>query len=116
MSGSPTDDETAAAVSEAVSRLFLEKFGKGPLHIDTYVNGDVMTTLMSDVLNAGERVMIADGRQVSVLTTRMLWQRATEAMFKEAVGAATGREVLAVISGLELNKEMGSEVFVLAPR
>ena len=42
-------DETTAAVSEAVSRLFLDKFGKGPVHAETYVNGDVAVTLMRDV-------------------------------------------------------------------
>ena len=37
----PTDAATAIAVSEAVSRLYLDKFGKGPVHAETFVNGDV---------------------------------------------------------------------------
>jgi hypothetical protein len=36
-------------------------------------------------------------------------------MFKAAVPEATGRDVLTVISGVELEQEMATEVFVLAP-
>ena len=110
-----TDDVMATAVSEAVSRLFLEKFGKGPLHVETFVHGDVVTTLMRDVFTIAERSLIQAGRADSVLTTRMLWQRATSEMFKDAVSAAAGRQVLSTISGFELDQEMATEVFVLAP-
>lgn len=113
MSAAPTDAATAAAVSEAVSRLFLDKLGKGPVHAETFVNGDVVLTLMRDVFTVAERSLIADGREDSVLTTRMLWQHATEDMFKDAVGEATGRLVLTVVSGYELNDETATEVFVL---
>lgn len=116
MTGSPEDDDTAGAVSEAVTRLFLDKFGKGPLHVETFVTGDVYLTLMRDVFSPAERAMIADGRHENVLTTRMLWQKATDSMFKEAIGAVTGRRVLAVISGFEIDRDMASEVFVMEPR
>jgi len=109
----PSSDRTAAAVTEAVSRLFLDKFGKGPVHAQTHMNGDMAVTLMRDVFTKAERTMIADGKGDTVLTTRMLWQQATEAMFKSAVADATGRPVLAVISGFELGQEMATEVFVL---
>jgi len=115
MSAAPTDAATAAAVSEAVSRLFLDKFGKGPVHAETFVNGDVVTTLMRDVFTVAERTMIADGKAENVLTTRMLWQAATDDMFKAAVAEVTGRRVLTVISGFELKDEVATEVFVLAP-
>ena len=115
MSVASSDSATRNAVSEAVSRLFLEKFGKGPLHAETFVNGDVAVTVMRDVFTVAERTMIADGKGENVLTTRMLWQQATDAMFKDAVSKATGRPVLTVVSGFELNDEMATEVFVLGP-
>ena len=113
MPATPTDAATAAAVSEAVTRLFLDKFGKGPVHAETFVNGDVLTTLMRDVFTVAERTMIADGKGDSVLTTRMLWQQATDDMFKDAIADVTGRRVLTVISGFELNTAGATEVFVL---
>lgn len=103
-----TDDAAATAVSEAVSRLFLDKFGKGPMHIETFVQGDVMTTVMRDVFTTAERSLIDGGRADSVLTTRMLWQNATRDMFKEAVSVAAGRQVLSVVSGFELDQEMST--------
>jgi uncharacterized protein YbcI len=112
MTDSPID--VAGAISETVTRLFLEKFGKGPMHVETFVQGDVATTLMRDVLTVAERAMISDGHQETVLTARMLWQHATDQMFKAAVGEATGRQVLSVISGVDLAEEMASEVFVFA--
>ncbi len=115
MLASTIDDVTAAAVSEAVSRLFLDKFGKGPIDVETFATGDVMTTVMRDVFTPAERSMIEAGRADSVLTTRMLWQQSTSEMFKQAVSEATGRQVLTVISGFELEQEMATEVFVLAP-
>ena len=115
MSALPTDQATAAAVSDAVSRLFLDKFGKGPLRVETFVNGDVATTVMHDVFTTAERFLIRDGKGDSVLTTRMLWQQATTETFKRVVSEAAGREVLTVVSGFELDTEVGTEVFLLAP-
>jgi uncharacterized protein YbcI len=115
VSTSPTDDSLARAVSETVTRLFLEKFGRGPMLVETFFNGDVVTTLLRDVFTPAERSMIAAGKSDSVLTTRMLWQQATSADFKNAVAEVVGRPVLNVISGFELDDEMATEVFVLAP-
>lgn len=115
MTGSATDAHTAAAVSEVVSRLFLDKFGKGPIDVETFVHGDVVVTLMRGVFTVAERTMIASGKHDSVLTTRMLWQQATDDMFKAAIGEATGRRVTSVISGFQVDEEMATEVFVLAP-
>lgn len=112
----PLPEGVRDAVSEAVSRLYLDKFGKGPLRAETFVNGDVLTTVMHDVFTAVERELVANGRSDSVLTNRMLWQEATDAVFKEAIGRVTGREVLTVISGYEVHREVATEVFILAPR
>ena len=100
-------------MSETVSRLFLDKFGKGPVRAETFVHADVMVTVMRDVFTVAERTMIADGNGENVLTNRMLWQQATEEMFKDAVGEVTGRPVLTVISGFELKDEIATEVFML---
>jgi len=63
MAGSPESSEGAleAAISEAVSRLYLDTFGKGPLHADTFVNGEVVTTVMRDVFTDVEHALVAIG-------------------------------------------------------
>ena len=112
----PLPEGVEPAVSEAVAGLYLDKFGKGPLHCETFVNGDVLTTVMHDVFTRVERELAANGKSDSVLTNRMLWQEATDPMFKEVVGQATGREVLTVVSGYEVHREVATEVFILAPQ
>jgi uncharacterized protein YbcI len=109
------EDPVAMRVSDVISRLYLDKFGKGPLRTETAICGDLVVTLLRDVYTPAEKAMIAAGKQDSVLTTRMLWQHSTDLLFKAGVARATGREVLVAISGFELDHDMASEVFVLAP-
>ena len=105
----------AARISNDVERLYLDKFGKGPLNTTTFMNGDVITTLLRGVFTPAERSMIEGNQADSVLATRVQWQRATDAMFRAAIGEATGRRVVAAISGFDLAHDLASEVFVLAP-
>ncbi len=112
---STLEDSVATRVSEVVSRLYLDKFGKGPLHAETMIYGDYVVTLLRDVYTPAEKAMIDAGKQDSVLTTRMLWQHSTDLLFKASVARVIGREVLVAISGFELEHDMASEVFVLAP-
>ena len=113
--GSATGNAVAARVSAAVERLYLDRYGKGPLHTDTFVNGDVVTTVMREVFTPVEKAMIDDGRNDAVLVNRMQWQSATDGMFRSAVSEATGRGVLAAVSGFDAVHDIATEVFVLAP-
>jgi len=115
-SSAPLPEGVEVAVSDGVSRLYLDKFGKGPLHAETFVNGDILTTVMHDVFTAVEHELVANGKGDSVLTNRMLWQEATDMMFKRVVREATGREVLTVVSGFEVHHDVATEVFILEAR
>ncbi len=110
------EDPVEAAISQAVVRLYLDKFGKGPMHAGTRVHGDLATTVLRYVFTGAERALIAAGRADSVLTTRMLWQRATEEAFKTTVSDACGRPVLTVVSGFSIDDDVATEVFVLGPQ
>lgn len=109
------DDRTAARISDDVERLYLDKFGRGPLHTETFFNGDVVTTLLREVFTPAEKTMIDSGKADSVLATRMQWQSATDELFRSAVAEATGRRVLAAISGFDAAHDLATEVFVLLP-
>ena len=98
-----------------MERLYLDRYGKGPLHTETFINGDVVTTLLRDVFTPVEKAMIEDGRNDSVLVNRMQWQSATDEMFRSVVGEAMGRGVLAAVSGFDAVHDIATEVFVLAP-
>ncbi len=113
--GSATGDAVSERVSAAVERLYLDRYGRGPLHTETFINGDVVTTLLRDVFTPVEKAMVEDGRNDAVLVNRMQWQSATDGMFRSAVGEAMGRSVLAAVSGFDAVHDIATEVFVLAP-
>ena len=109
-------DSVEARVSEQVVRIYLDTFGKGPLHSTTFVNGDVITTLLREVFTPAEKFMVDEGKVETVLTTRMHWQRVTDSRFRAEVGGITGRNVLSAVSGFNAEGDLASEVFVLEPR
>ena len=109
------EDATERRVSDVVARLYLDEFGKGPLYSETSIRGSVVVTVLRDVLTNAEKALYTRGRGDSVLTTRMLWQHATDQRFRDGVGRAVGREVVVAISGFELEHDMASETFILAP-
>jgi uncharacterized protein YbcI len=101
-------------VSDFVARLYLDEFGKGPLYSETSIRGGLVVTVLREVLTSAEKALYASGRGDSVLTTRMLWQHATDRRFREGVACVVGREVVVAISGFELEHDMASETFILA--
>jgi uncharacterized protein YbcI len=107
---------TATAVSDAVARIYLDKFGKGAVRVETSIREDLIVTVLYDIFTPAEKAMIEHGKGDSVLTTRQLWQHMTEGVFRETVGNVTGRTVVAAVSGFAIPEGMGTEVFVLAPR
>jgi uncharacterized protein YbcI len=102
-------------VSDAVAGLYLDKFGRGPLQTTTFIHGDVVVTLLTDVFTPAEKVLAAAGKVDSVLKLRMLWQHSTDELFRAKVSDIIGRDVLTAISGFDLRRDMASEVFVLLP-
>lgn len=109
------ENPTERRVSDVVARLYLDEFGKGPLYSETSIRADVVVTVLREVLTSAEKALYASGRGDSVLTTRMLWQHATDQRFRDGVGRVVGREVVVAISGFELEHDMASETFILAP-
>jgi uncharacterized protein YbcI len=102
-------------VSDAVSRVYLDTFGKGPVRADTIITDDLIVTVLRDIFTVSEQMLIDGGEQDSVMATRALWQRETEGRFRDVVAGATGREIAAAISGFEIAHALATEVFVLVP-
>ncbi len=113
MAQSTSERQVAARISDDVARLYLDTFGKGPLHTETFINGDVVTTLLREVFTVAEKMLVDNGKVDAVLATRMQWQGATDQSFRSSVTDATGRRVIAAVSGFDAVNDMASEVFVL---
>jgi uncharacterized protein YbcI len=87
--------------------------GRGPKTASTFHYGNVLVTLMHDVLAHAEKSLTDKGQIAAVDHIRHLFQETMEADFREAVERLTGRKVLAFISGNHIDPDIAAELFIL---
>jgi len=102
-----------AAVTSALVGIHTEYLGRGPRTASTFHHGNVLVTLMHDVLTHAERSLTRNAQRDAVSNVRRLFQATMEADFRAAVEHLTGRRVLAFISGTHLDPDIAAELFVL---
>jgi uncharacterized protein YbcI len=105
--------ELNAAITREVIRVHNESHGRGPKKAFSFHNGNVLTTVMEEVLTAAERRLADSGEREAVLNMRSLYQRSMEPALKKAIEEVTGRKVLALMSDNHLEPDMAVEVFIL---
>jgi uncharacterized protein YbcI len=105
----------AASISNAISRLHREHYGRGATTARTIIQRDYVVCFLDDIYTPVERTLIEDGRSDDVRNTRQLFQQAMRPNFVEAVEAATGRKATAFMSQNTFEPDMAAEVFVLEP-
>ena len=109
------DGGTNAAISTAVVHLLREYTGRGPTKAKTYLNPDLVTVVLQDILTKGENSLVGDGRVDAVLSTRHLYQQTMRTDLVETVERITGRTVIAFMSSNHVAPDMAVETFVLEP-
>jgi uncharacterized protein YbcI len=105
--------ELNAAVTSALVGIHTEYLGRGPRSASTFHYGNVLVTLMHDVLTHAERSLTRRKQTEAVNNIRHLFQETMEADFRAAVERLTGRRVTAFISGNHLDPDVAAEVFIL---
>ena len=117
----PTDSEARSLllseVSNAMTRLYKEYFGRGPTTTRTHWSGpNALTTFLEDTLTAAERNLVIMGEHQRLRDARMFLQYATVTEFCEPVERITGRKVRAFLSSIDTVAEgLSIETFVLHP-
>jgi len=106
----------AASISNAVTRLHREHYGRGATTARTIIQGNYVVCFLDDIYTPVERTLIDAGREHAVRETRQIFQDAMAPKFIEAVEAAMGRKVIAFMSQVCFAPDMAAEVFVLEPR
>ena len=106
----------AAAVSNAITRLHREHYGRGATTTRTIIQRNYVVCFLDDIYTPVERTLIEAHRTEAVRETRNLFQDAMGPRFIEAVEAATGRPVIAFMSQVHFDPDMAAEVFVLEPQ
>ena len=105
--------EFNAAVTSALVGIHNAHLGRGPKSASTFHYGNVLVTLMEDVMTQAERTLAATGNATAVTNMRHLFQEAMQAEFNAAVERLSGRKVVAFISGNHMDPDMAAELFVL---
>jgi len=105
--------ELNAAITSALVGIHNRYLGRGPRTASTFQYGNVLVTLMHEVLTHAEKSLTESGQIEAVNNIRHLFQDTMEADFREAVERLTGRKVLAFISGNHIDPDIAAELFIL---
>ena len=105
--------ELNAAVTSALVGIHTEYLGRGPRTASTFHHGNVIVTLMYDVLTRAEKTLVENNHQDAVNQMRHRFQQTMEAEFRTAIERLTSRKVTAFISGNTMDPALAAEVFIL---
>jgi uncharacterized protein YbcI len=105
--------EFNAAVTSALVGIHNEHLGRGPKTASTFHQGNVVVTLMHEVMTPAEKTLAATGNAAAVTAMRHLFQDTMQTEFNAAIERLTGCKVLAFISGNHVEPDMAAELFVL---
>ena len=105
--------ELNAAVTSALVGIHTDHLGRGPQTASTFHHGNVVVTLMNEVMTPAEKTLAATGNAPAVTAMRHLFQDTMQREFNAAIERLTGRKVVAFISGNHVDPDMAAEVFVL---
>jgi uncharacterized protein YbcI len=107
-------DSVRAEISRQMVRIYKEQFGRGPTKVRTdFAGPDVVVTTLENSFTPAELRLIEMGEHQRMRDTRLYFQHATEALFKETVEGILGRKVRAFLSGLDTTADVSAEVFYL---
>jgi uncharacterized protein YbcI len=105
--------ELNAAVTREVIRVQSESQGRGPKKAFSFHNGNVLITVLEEVLTPAERKLAANGEGEAVLNMRRLYQRSMVPELRASIEAVTGRQVVASMSDNHVEPDMAVEIFIL---
>jgi uncharacterized protein YbcI len=114
MSSDPSQDrQSAQAISNAITKLQHDHYGRGPESVRTVIGYDHIITFLENTFMPAERTLLDAGETDAVRDTRLAFQRAMETRFVSAVEEISRRKVRAFLSQVSLNPDISVEVFVL---
>jgi len=107
------DRRTAQAISNAITKLQRDHYGRGPDSVRTVIGYDHIICFLENSFMPVERTLLAAGEGDAVRETRLAFQRAMEERFTAIIEEISGRKVRAFLSQVSLNPDISVEVFVL---
>ncbi len=105
--------ELNAAVTSALVGIHTRYLGRGPKSASTFHHGNVIVTIMHDVLTHPEKTLIDSDQSEAVHHFRRLLRDAMVGELRAAIERLTGRTVVAYVSGNDLQADAAGELFML---
>jgi uncharacterized protein YbcI len=102
-------------ISNGLVALLREFYGRGPERTRTYVSDDLVVYLLRGGFTRVEQTLLESGYGGDVIRQRMVFQEVMRERFEGVVEKATGRKVIAFMSGNQQDPDMICEIFVLEP-
>ena len=103
----------AQAISNSITKLQREHYGRGPESVRTVVGYDHIICFLENSFMPVERTLLEAGESAAVRETRLAFQRAMEERFVTTVEEIAKRKVRVFLSQVSLNPDISVEVFVL---
>ncbi len=111
----PLPGSVLAELSTGMVRFYRRFYGRGPTRARTIADGDVVTTVLEEVLTTVERTLVERGHARLVTEVRATCQASMVDELAAEVERVTGRPVLSLSSGVDVAREIATETCVLAP-
>jgi len=111
--GSDERRRQAQAISNAMTKLHRDHYGRGPNAVRTVIGHDLAMCILEEIATPVERTLLEGGEVEAVKQTRLAFQRTMEGRFTEAVEGILGRKVRAFLSQVTFDPDISVEVFVL---
>ena len=105
----------AVAISNAITRLHRDYYGRGAKTSRTVIQRNFVITFLEDIYTPVERTFIDGGAADEVKHTRQTFQTMMRPQFSAAVEEITGRTVIAFMSQVHFEPDLAAEIFVLEP-
>jgi uncharacterized protein YbcI len=106
-----------STVSNEMVGIYKDQFGRGPTKTRTnWAGPDVLVVTLENTLTAAEQTLLALGHQDRLRDLRGLFQYAEIERFCTPVERLTGRHVRAFLSGIDVDADVATEMFVLHPK
>jgi uncharacterized protein YbcI len=105
--------EQAASISNLVVKLTSEYTGRGPTKARTHIEDDLVVVILRETLTKGERILVRDGKEDVVRSTRFAFQQTMKDELVAGVEQILGRTVLAFMSANHMEPDIAAEIFLL---
>jgi len=106
----------ASQISRDIVRLHANLYGRGPTKAKTHLTEEYAMCILEEVFTPAEKTLIRAGNHEQVKATRDAFQDAVEPDFREVVEAATGRQIRAFVSVVNVSIDAAFEIFLFEDR